>query len=88
MSFFMGRGNSNNIAQPAMDIGVEHFIAEEGQTLFVLNGEYVQNKNRITIIVGGVEQFTPFNFEETSTKSITLAEGVPIGTSVIIRYIK
>lgn len=89
MGFFGGKNSSEStVVQNEMEIKIEHFIAEEGQALFTLDGSYTQNKNKVSVIVGGVEQFSPFNFEETSTNSITLNEGVPVGVGVTIKYIK
>ncbi|WP_299831173.1 hypothetical protein [uncultured Metabacillus sp.] len=64
----------------------ERFIATEGQRIFTLQYTYDQFQNRTKVRVGGVPQSYPENYEETSSKSITLSTGVPAGTEVVIDY--
>lgn len=75
----------------AMDPGImpvtEAFIATEGQTVFNLTkGSYNMGAQRITLNVGGVVQYPGIHFEETSTTSVTLPEGVKKGTLVIAMW--
>lgn len=68
-------------------MNTDEFVATEGQTLFTLTGEYEVGNNRvITVDVGGVKQYSPKNYTETSSNQITLLEGVPQGTEVVISY--
>lgn len=62
------------------------FVATEGQRVFELEYIYDQFQNRTNVMVGGVPQKTPENYEETTDKIITLSEGVPEGTVVEIKY--
>jgi len=62
------------------------FIATEGQTLFTLSSPYDVLQNRIEVEVGGVPQFSPDNFTETSSTTFTLSEGITAGTKVIATY--
>lgn len=64
----------------------DEFIATEGQKVFNLSNSYELLQNRLDVEVDGVEQDSPSNFEETSTTSFTLSEGVPAGTLVIANY--
>lgn len=67
----------------------EKFIATEGQTLFTLDEEYDPESFRIVSLeVGGVLQYSPENFTETSENEITLNEGVAVGTPVNITYFR
>ncbi|WP_079709873.1 BNR-4 repeat-containing protein [Paraliobacillus ryukyuensis] len=61
----------------------QKFVANEGQTLFNLNYTYDQFQNRVEVTVGGVPQY---GFEETTSTSVTLSEGVPSGVEVVISY--
>lgn len=76
MSFY---GKRNVIASRQ-----EIFTATEGQTVFTLSESY--NANLIEVYTGGVRQFAPNNFTLTSPTSITLTEGVTLGTEVVISY--
>ncbi|WP_186578041.1 hypothetical protein [Aquibacillus kalidii] len=62
------------------------FVATEGQSLFELTYTYDQFQGRTKVYVEGVRQYTPDNYEETTSKSITLSEGVPAGTKVVVEY--
>ena len=62
------------------------FIATASQTLFTLSNPYDQFQNRIDVEVGGVPQFSPDNFTESSATTFTLSEGVVVGTKVIATY--
>lgn len=64
----------------------DSFVATEGQSVFNLSHSYDQFQNRTDVIVGGVPQKTPDNYEETTPNSITLGEGVPAGTIVEVKY--
>ncbi|SSS87303.1 Carbohydrate binding domain [Acinetobacter baumannii] len=64
----------------------DEFVATEGQTVFTLNNTYDQFQNRTDVKIGGVPQNTPENYEETTSNTITLSEGVPAGTVVEVKY--
>ena len=84
----------NNINQPIIQINalfnlmIEKHIATENQKVFTLTNNYEQNANRIKVYVSGVPQYSPDNYTETSTNSITLSDGVPVGTVVIVEITK
>ena len=60
----------------------------EGQTVFTItNGAYVVGSETLDVIVGTVPQ-PPTAYTETSSTSITLSEGVPIGTKVILYWLE
>jgi len=60
----------------------------EGQTVFTItNGAYVVGSETLDVIVGTVPQ-PPSAYTETSSTSITLSEGVPIGTKVILYWLE
>lgn len=62
------------------------FVATAGQKVFNLTNTYDQFQNRITVTVGGVPQFSPDNFQESTNKSITFFEAIPEGVKVVIEY--
>jgi hypothetical protein len=62
------------------------FVATEGQTIFTLSHNYDQFQNRTEVVVGGVPQRTPENYEESSSNTIILNNGVASGTIVEVRY--
>lgn len=64
----------------------EIFISTANQTVFTLQNKYSPNAYRLTVVVGGVPQFSPENFTETSATKITLKEGLKSGTEVVIVY--
>lgn len=64
----------------------EEFISTSDQKVFNLKNSYDQFQNRVDVEVGGVPQFSPANFTETTAKSITLSEPIPAGIRVIITY--
>lgn len=55
-----------------------------GQTIFTLTNSYVLGQKSLKVYVNGVLQYSPTNYAETTVNSITLTEGVPIGTIVTI----
>lgn len=58
-------------------------IATEGQTVFTLaSNSYIVGVNNITIIVNGVLQFTPEDFTETNSTTITFTSGLTAGDKV------
>ena len=66
----------------------EDILAYEGQTVFHLEkGEYVPNQNRIKVFVGGVPQYSPENFLESSPTTITFYDGLPDLTVVHVEYL-
>ena len=89
----MGYGR-NSASKPIIVIGSseggggvvpvkEKLIATtEGQQLFTLQNTYQVDSDRINVYVDNVPQFSPENFSETSSNSITLSEGVSVGTVV------
>lgn len=64
----------------------EFFTSTEGQKVFTLSNSYDQHVNMIDVIVGGVPQYSPDNFTESSSTTITLSTGVPAGIPVIATY--
>lgn len=62
------------------------FDATENQTVFTLTNSYDQHLNRIDVVVGGVPQYSPDNFTESSSTTITLSAGIPSGMRVIATY--
>jgi len=62
----------------------------DGQTVFTItNGSYVVGSETLDVIVGTIPQ--PPNsgaYTETSSTSITLSEGVPIGTKVTLYWLE
>ena len=63
------------------------FIATANQKVFTLTNSYIPNQNMIDVSVGGVPQYSPTNFTETSSTSFTvLGTGVPVGTEVVASY--
>lgn len=79
MSFFL-----NKPAIQYYNVVVERFTATENQTVFTLNNTYETGKNRIKVYVGGMPQYPPTNYTETTSNSITLTEGVLAGTEVVV----
>lgn len=64
----------------------ETFIASEGQKVFKLKYNFDQFQNRATVTVGGVLQYTPDNYEEISSNSISFYDGLPAGYIVEVTY--
>lgn len=62
------------------------FVATEGQKVFTLKHNYDQYQNRTQVLVDWVVQSTPDNYTESSQNTITLAQGVPAGTIVEVKY--
>lgn len=89
MSIFMNKPvDANQILENSLEIYRQTFIATEGQKVFTLNSTYQTNKNRINVVVGGIPQYSPTNFTETSSNTIELSEGVPSGTPVIVELLQ
>jgi hypothetical protein len=68
------------------------FTASEGQTVFSIadtDSTYSVGENRMKVWVGGVPQsIGPGKaVEETNETTITLSEGVPAGTTVLLRWL-
>lgn len=84
MSFFNNKGGQSSPSP--IDETIQNFVATANQTVFNLTESYELGKNRLEVIVGGVRQYAPTNFTETSPKSFTLASGVPLGTEVVAIY--
>jgi len=60
----------------------------EGQTVFTItNGSYVVGSDTLDVMVKGTWQ-PPTAYTETSSTSITLSEGVPIGTTVMLSWLE
>lgn len=83
--------SQGNFVQDVLDAGwypirVETFTSNAGQTLFTLNGTYVTGQNRLQVIIGGVRQYYPLNFTETSNKSFTVSEPLVAGLDVEVIY--
>jgi len=83
MSFYANKSLKTHIKSL-----VESFVASEGQTVFTLNNTYEIGKNRLEVTVGGIQQYSPSNFTETSTTSITFSEGLPMGTKVDVEIMQ
>lgn len=64
----------------------ETFIATENQKVFTLSQRYTIQKNQIEVVVGGIPQFSPVNYEETSATTLTFYEGLPAGIEVVVTY--
>lgn len=64
-------------------VRVQKFTSTENQSVFTLNNHYAVGQNRLQIFVGGVPQFAPLNFSETSTNSFTLSEALPADLEVV-----
>ncbi|MCM3387354.1 hypothetical protein M3649_04295 [Ureibacillus chungkukjangi] len=87
MSFYknkLAQINNYQINSSNFNTVIERFVATEGQTVFTLNNTYEVGKNRLKVIVGGIQQFTSTNYTETSPTSITFLEGLSVGTKVDI----
>ena len=66
-------------------ITIERFVATANQSIFSLANEFIPGENMIEVYVDGVRQWLTTGFTEAlDGRSITLAEGMPIGTEVII----
>src|SRR5690606_29356108 len=63
----------------------QEFTATEGQTVFTIDGQYLPNNNRISVYVWGNRQPNTA-YEETNSNTITLIDGLPAGTKVIIEW--
>lgn len=60
----------------------------DGQTVFTItNGSYVVGSDTLDVIVGTTWQ-TPTAYTETNSTTVTLSEGVPIGTKVTLRWLE
>lgn len=62
------------------------FTSTANQTVFTLTHPYTPNENSIDVSVGGVPQYSPSNFIETSSTKFTLSSSVPAGLQVIATY--
>jgi hypothetical protein len=62
------------------------FVATAGQTAFDISsvGSYTPGTSLILAFFGGVQQTSGVHFTETSPTVITAAEGLPVGTNVLI----
>lgn len=65
----------------------EVFTSTDNQSIFTLTNTYDINNDLIEVIVGGVPQYDG-NFIKTNSNTITLSEGVSVGISVRIKYVK
>ena len=86
MSFF--RGGMVIVSGEPSDINLktDTFTATANQKEFSLSSSYTLGRGRLRVIVGGVEQFAPKNFAETSAGSFTLAVGASQGTDIVAIY--
>lgn len=64
----------------------EVFTATSNQTVFTLKNKYSPNEYKLSVVVGGVPQFSPENFTETSATKFTMKEGLSTGTEVVVIY--
>lgn len=60
----------------------ETFDGVAGQTVFTLANHYDQLQNRIHLVVGGVLQYSPEDFMETTSNKVTLRE--PLGSNMSV----
>ena len=64
----------------------EEFTSAANQTEFTLPHEYDQHQGRVRVIVDGVEQFTPHNFVEVSSRKIKMNTALRKDADVKIIY--
>lgn len=65
----------------------ETFVATDNQTVFTLTTTtYEPLQHKIEVFVEGIKQDSGDNFTESSSSTITLTEGVPAGTEVVVKY--
>lgn len=73
-----------------MKVHVERFTATSGQTQFVLTNEHSLDIDTIKVIVGGVEQYYPENYNRTTDENgvttIEFYEGLAEGLIVVVEY--
>lgn len=62
------------------------FIANSGQTVFNLSNAYDQFQNMISVTVNGSSRFSPDDFTETSSTSITFTSAFTGGEKVVVSY--
>lgn len=62
------------------------FTSTANQTVFTLSGEYIPNRYRLRVIIGQVEQFSPESFTESTSKTFTMNQPLPLGIQVIAIY--
>jgi hypothetical protein len=75
------------VVSPQASINKKTWTATEDQTVFTItNGNYVVNQGNIDVLVGGVPQVSGIGFTETNSTTITLSEGVPVGTIVFAKW--
>lgn len=87
MSFFNNKnGNNSGSSSPSTPEKVQTFISTANQTVFTLSSSYQRGENRLQVIVGGVRQFAPINFAETSATTFTLTESLIAGIEVVAIY--
>lgn len=79
-------GRKGTDATAIVAVYKDTFTATEGQTIFTLSHNYDQFQNRTEVLVGGVPQRTPENYEEAGQNLIILTSGVPAGTIVEVKY--
>jgi len=79
-------GRKGQDADATVGIYKDTFVATEGQKVFTLSNNYDQYQNRTHVLVDWVVQSTPDNYTESSQNTITLAQGVPAGTIVEVKY--
>ena len=66
-------------------LALEHFTATANQSMFSLTNEFVPGRNMVEVYVEGARQWITTGFTEAlDGRSITLTEGVPVGTEVLI----
>jgi hypothetical protein len=75
------------IVSPTANYNNELFTASQGQTVFTLtNGTYEPGVSLVKVYVNGLLQVSGTNFTETSSSSITLSEGVDVGSDVLVEW--
>ena len=65
---------------------VDKFTATQGQTVFQLNKNYDQFRNRTEVLINGYPQDTPENYIESGQNEITFTEPLEAGMQVTVRY--
>jgi hypothetical protein len=65
---------------------VQEFTATQGQTVFTLSFNYIQNVNNLAVFVNGSKQISSTNYSESTTSSITFSTGLNAGDLVEVIY--
>lgn len=74
-------GNAEKVSTPT-DI----FVAEEGQTVFILSQPYDMSRDRLQVFIGGSLQRYGLDYTETTSTSFTMLNPLEAGLVVIVHY--